>query len=679
MKNPTPLEGDPGEAAKAEAAEPEAGKVRPASPEAGLRWLRAALCAACALSFLALLVALVLVARRGSRLQGERDRLDAFAMEAAAALDRVLERLDQPRFARIPQIEGLRKDILAELESCSKPFVQGKDPDRLDKLLTALSQARLGRIHASAGRDKEAMDAFKQAVQLLEDLSIGDPSNPSYRSHLAQTCSAVAAFHENKGRYEQAALASVRAVETFGALAPEYREGLDAAYFRMGLALQRKGESAQAVNAFGRAALAAQVSSLEKPLIPAHRHIFGESKYWMGVLHAQAGGLSSAEDDFRAALKVQEKLAAEAGSAPEHRAALARSYLGLAAVLARTGKLQEAIAAATSAVSLAEKLVSEFPYSPAQYTELAGACRALASVQQSAGNPQEAEAAQRKAVSALESLVEKAGSGPEDRLELARGLVILGTLLVNTGRPAEAREPIARSKNILDALAAEFPGQPQYREAKALSLHHLAILLSRQGEGAQAIEAFREASALQEKLVSDDPSPAHESQLGETLSNLALQLLGSGELSEARALVEKAIAHQKTAVSASPGISKYLEDLRNHHSVLTEILLRQGDHTAAAKKAEELPGYFPQRAEDAFMASCYLAQAASLASRDASLPEAERTALSQARADRAMELLKSSVRAGLRDPERLKAETALDLLRDREDFKSLLQTLGAAK
>jgi hypothetical protein len=130
--------------------------------------------------------------------------------------------------------------------------------------------------------------------------------------------------------------------------------------------------------------------------------------------------------------------------------------------------------------------------------------------------------------------------------------------------------------------------------------------------------------------------------------------------------VEEAVKHQRSVLNTNPENPLYRSHLRDSLGVLTNILIGLGNHSEAARTAEELPRIMPGEPGEYLRAARYLIQCMDLA-------VDERTQSSYA--DRATIQLKRAVdRRLLRDPAELK-HRAFDRLRDRDDFKTLQERL----
>jgi hypothetical protein len=162
------------------------------------------------------------------------------------------------------------------------------------------------------------------------------------------------------------------------------------------------------------------------------------------------------------------------------------------------------------------------------------------------------------------------------------------------------------------------------------------------------------------------------------LVNQANLKLAAGDLAEARRLLEQALPHHQAALRRNPRDPGYRNYFRNNRWILCRVLLKLADHSAAAATAEELVRFGLDPVGDVYNAACYLAQCVPLAEKDDKLSQVQRVDLVRRYAERAVVLLRQSVKAGWKDIAHLKKDTDLDPLRQRQDFRDLIAELDRA-
>jgi tetratricopeptide (TPR) repeat protein len=187
------------------------------------------------------------------------------------------------------------------------------------------------------------------------------------------------------------------------------------------------------------------------------------------------------------------------------------------------------------------------------------------------------------------------------------------------------------------------------------------------------VTAFQANLKLGEPLAEKFPMvPNYRSELGGTLSNLAMVRINQGDLAEAQQLVERAIPHQRAALKVNPRNPVYRQFLSNHYAVLADVRVRRGLYPAAAESALELANQRKENAEDAYDAACIFARCVPLAEQDQKIPDDKRRELALRYGDQAVTLLREALARGYKDGEHMKQDDDLAALRTRPDFQKVL-------
>jgi tetratricopeptide (TPR) repeat protein len=324
-------------------------------------------------------------------------------------------------------------------------------------------------------------------------------------------------------------------------------------------------------------------------------------------------------------------------------------------------------------------------------------------------------------------LIPKSDRSPGARWQRARGVNNLGVLLLQRAAAATESERkaliaqavafIRTAIDLLEGLGQEFPEVPPYREELVDAYANLAQIEQSSKDHARAMDDLRRAEALSGELDRVSPTmpryrvqaarlcqlmamahllqkktgPAEEyarksierltslepiyhgmpgylrASLGRGYLRLAQVLAEKKEIDAAREAAERAAHHHQAALNASPGSPRYRQYLWDNHVFLALVRLRLGDLEGAARDAEELPRVRPDHASSYLQSAGLLIQCARKASRG-----------HEARFyDRAVAVLRAGVERRRLDPSRLK-QPVLDPLRDREDFRHLLQVPTSA-
>jgi eukaryotic-like serine/threonine-protein kinase len=348
-------------------------------------------------------------------------------------------------------------------------------------------------------------------------------------------------------------------------------------------------------------------------------------------------------------------LAADFPDDPRYRSVLAESYASLGGLLGQLGHGAAAVEEYRKALLIQEKLAAEFPDVLRYWSGLAGSHNNLGFQLQALNQGAAAEGQYRKALA------------------------------------------------IQEKLAADFPAVPEYRSAVALSHTNLGIMFVNLVQDAMAEEQYRKALAIHEKLAADFPAVTqYQLDLGGSYCNLGKLTRYGGDLVESMKWLDRAVDCLKTVYDKEPRdvtAKYYLRSSYEGRAITFEELqkfaeaVKDWDQAIALSPPAEQPGYrgwaLISRVGAGMLSEAVaevaeltkssnwnagqwynLACACSVASGQIADKKAEYT-------DRAMEFLTTAVEAGWNDAAQMKADTDLDPLRAREDFKKLLAELEA--
>jgi hypothetical protein len=116
---------------------------------------------------------------------------------------------------------------------------------------------------------------------------------------------------------------------------------------------------------------------------------------------------------------------------------------------------------------------------------------------------------------------------------------------------------------------------------------------------------------------------------------------------------------------------------RADHSTLARALVGLERHAEAVRAAREYARVFPDDPAAAYDAACYIARCVPLAERDPKLSAEERQKTGDEYGRLAVQHLRQAIQAGYRDVKHMQADSDLDRLRHRQDFREVMAELGA--
>jgi tetratricopeptide (TPR) repeat protein len=252
-----------------------------------------------------------------------------------------------------------------------------------------------------------------------------------------------------------------------------------------------------------------------------------------------------------------------------------------------------------------------------------------------------------------------------------------GNVFGDTERLKKAEAAHAEALAIEKQLDAEFPNRPEFRRELADGHNNLGHLLLRDtGRLKEAESAYADALAIYKQLAADFPKvPDYRNGAAVTLFNLADVARRRRDFAAARRLLDEALPYHQAALQANPRLPDYRQYYRNSLVELAQSCAGQGDRPAAlaaATKRRDL-GWDP--AVDAYEAACMLARCVPIVEKDDKLDAAKRQAEIGFYADQALAMLRDAVAKGYKDAAHVKKDKDLDPLRERADFKKLLEEL----
>jgi tetratricopeptide (TPR) repeat protein len=291
------------------------------------------------------------------------------------------------------------------------------------------------------------------------------------------------------------------------------------------------------------------------------------------------------------------------------------------------------------------------------------------------------------------------------RAELARSHNNLGALYHVTSRLKEAEQAYQDGLAIWIDLAHKHPTVADYRANLAASHNSLGNLYQNISRLKEAEQAFQDALAIQKDRADKHPIMAdYAIDVGSTQFNLGNLMLDGDRSEAALGWYGQAIATLEPVVAKQPRHPTAKQFLRNTHSgrarALTKLRryadafkdweraldladersrnsLRLGqamtlahvkEHAKATAEADALADAKEASADTLYDAACVYSLSSSAVLGDAK--QAEQYAA------RAVALLRQAVAKGYKNVEHMKNDTDLDALRQREDFKKLIQELN---
>jgi serine/threonine-protein kinase len=402
-------------------------------------------------------------------------------------------------------------------------------------------------------------------------------------------------------------------------------------------------------------------------------------------------------------------------SDPEVRRDAARAYGRTADVQQMLGQWEAAVANYRRAIELVEALPAEDRDTPDSQLLLAGCYQNWGTAAAACGRPDEAERLRRKALGILERLARARPDDPAVQSELAKVEHNLGALCHNT-RPAEAERHYSRAVAIRTALLHEHPEDEGCQAALGEDCQDLGLLYRAAGRQAEASTSFVKAEALLRPLVDRHPAEvSYALSLVALYVNWSYLLVNEGRSQEALDRLDRGIRLVEAALRKEPQDSIARGRAMMAHGARAEIYEFLGrvtnslkdwdriieladepgrrywrggrarvqakvDHARAVAEAGALAARPRATGEDLYFVAHVYALAFQPARGDKKLSAAQREAVAERYASRAVALLRKLQAQGyFKDPAHAKAlRTGQEWqpLRGRADFRQLLAAVG---
>jgi tetratricopeptide (TPR) repeat protein len=347
-----------------------------------------------------------------------------------------------------------------------------------------------------------------------------------------------------------------------------------------------------------------------------------------GLLLRATGRLAEAEKDYNHALRIYKQLSADFPTRPEFRRDLAGSHNNRGTLLRDTRRLAEAEKDFDQALSVRKQLAAEFP------------------------------------------------TRPEFRQQLAVSHLNRGVLLSITRRLPEAEKDYDQAISIQKQLSADFPSRPEFRQELATSHNNRGFLRYTTGRLKEAEKDYEQALSIRKQLSAHFPDQSDlHNELAGTCVNFAILHQRQKNGAAAKRLLLEGAPNHLAALKASPRHPSYRQFYRNHLSLLTEVLAGLFEPQDAVRTAEARRDLGWNPPADAYDAACFLSRCVPLVAKHDKLDDRQRKEAVQFYGDAAMKLLRDAVNKGWKDAARLRKDTGLAPLRQREDFQKLVAQL----
>jgi serine/threonine protein kinase/Tfp pilus assembly protein PilF len=549
----------------------------------------------------------------------EKERADQNLDRARQAVKQYLLQTSDSAELRAADFHDLRKKLLETAIPFYVQLVQESRDDPNLEAERAQTHYDLSQVRQEVGDPEQAVSDLVEAKSIYGRLVLADPENFTQRQHLVETHSALATTLNQLGRNDSADRAFRDAFDTLRAAAPtraatiEYRESM--------------------------------------------ARLCADRGDWLREMSRPQDAVSL----FRQSVAIREESLKERPNDPALRVNLARTWSNLGVALFALRRGDEAEKAHQTAADLLDpRMLDKLSVSPdlrASWQKVrGGAFQNLSVVRGEAGRPAEALDAVRMSVSIKEQLSEQFPSVPQYRFELSGGYINLGAIHSQLKQPGEARTAYERAVQIDERLVAAAPAVPLYAVALAKAYSALGRHIGDSGALEQSLPWLTKAVDVLESHHRRDPRVADVRENLQTACwARAMTLCGLERY-------RQALPDWDRAIEMDDG--RYQVTLRMRRA---SNLLNMKDHARAAADARAAAGSTKATARDLYLAAAVHAHAARLARDDVVLVEQYGAG--------AVALLRQAAAKGYPNPQRWTDDGDLKSLRERADFRELLDGL----
>ena len=210
----------------------------------------------------------------------------------------------------------------------------------------------------------------------------------------------------------------------------------------------------------------------------------------------------------------------------------------------------------------------------------------------------------------------------------------------------------------------------------ASTLDQHAWALARTGDFTGAVSTYRESLAIRKQLaVEFGTQPDVRNGLANAFNNMAYFDCYRGRFADAVTNVELAMPHHQMALKVNPGHPTYRQFYRNTLDTLVQAKAGVLDQDGAVRAGTEMRDLGWDAPNDAYLAARALARCIPIVRKADQLDAPMRQAAIQFYGDQAMAMLQDAVAKGWKKADKIKNDTAVDSIRQREDFKQLVEEL----
>lgn len=665
------------------------------------------------------------LAAKNEELADEQIRLEQRFALAQKAIGSFHTGISEDLLMKNDQLKDLRTRLLKEAVAFYgdlEKSLRGQTDTKSLKLLAA-GYAQLGDLMDKIGESRQALTVLRKALDVRRALAAEADADFETRLDLARTLGALGSVLTLTGDSagaleafeEQRALA--RSLEETHANSNDVQAVLAQSWSSIGEALRARGKTAPAREAWRKAAAIRQKLADANPADPKYQIELARSCSDLGVQVGMSWTeLEEALPYDKKGVEILKKLVDRYPTVAEYQFRLATGYKDVGWAESHfLWKPLEALVALNKSLELYQALITTYPAVNAYQSHLADLYRDFGTLMDTWGKWPLAADYFQKALTIGLKLVESNPGNVDDLASCSVYYCLVGKMLAEKGRELDTKEALQKGMKTLQQVVNANPAHVDYQQFLANYYDTVGDFLHGVGKSNEAIDACSKARTIRRKLLDAHPQDLmHQAFLADSDVRLSRLLADSGRLEEALRALQASLPDCRKIAAAAPSDPRAQNLLANELIVEGSILLRLGRtsvaraaideaikvQTGAVASLPDRPGYSAdlalaylrsgevrqaegdkaaavadwKRAIDLFKSIPTLRglETFQLACCHAALAGATKQ---PAEAEEAMVLLKKAINMSIRSFELFRSESALDSLRNRGDFKKLVEQM----
>jgi serine/threonine-protein kinase len=443
-------------------------------------------------------------------------------------------------------IRNLRQELLASALTYYQQFVnqRGQDPRLRDQLANAYF--RLGQITREISSTQAAIESFRSAKSIWEQLAASEPRNDDRQGRIA------------------------------------------ACQLGIGKLRERIGDLPGALRSLSQARAILEPIAARRPQEAAFQADLAECLTKIGVIRASLESTDEALESLRQAKAIRQQLLERSPGDLGCQRSLAEVINDLGYVYHKTNDYPAALQAFQEVQRICQSLLNQFQDGPKPVKILEWLARSyynIATIQLKGNQHEQAMRSFEQSLYYRSALVGAHPSVTTFKADLAASYREIGSLQHAAHQDDKAIVSAQQSIDILERLVQSHPDRARYHSELGRSWSMLGVLYDEQRENRKAIPAFQRAVAEQEQAgaASKDVNEYKVCQCID-LENLGEQYVDLGEIDEGLTHYQKALGIRQQLHLVRPGDRTYTLDLVQGISRIGAIQ-RQAGRAGAARES----------------------------------------------------------------------------------------------